>query len=201
MPTNALCVAKNGPIKTAKDLEGKTVALVALKSITEAAVKEWIHKNGADPGTVKLIEVPYSEMSAALSRGTFAAAYIGEPFLSAAKNDVTILGYCYDAVAPLFYVSAWFGSRDWIAKNPDLVRRLARALYDEAAWSNTHNNDTGVILSKYSLIDVDRIRQMKRTPFATSLDPKLMQPVLDIATKYGLIEKPVAATDLIAKLA
>jgi hypothetical protein len=34
---------------------------------------------------------------------------------------------------------------------------------------------------------------------ATSLDPKLMQPVIDLAAKYKLIEKPVNAADLIYK--
>ena len=41
---------------------------------------------------------------------------------------------------------------------------------------------------------------MNRTRYATSLDPKLMQPVLDVALKYQLIEKPLNAADLMVKL-
>jgi hypothetical protein len=39
---------------------------------------------------------------------------------------------------------------------------------------------------------------MKRASFATSLDTKLMQPVLDVGVRYKAIEKQVAAADLIA---
>lgn len=199
-PILALCVAKSGAVKTAKDLEGGTVALVALKSITEAAVREWLRVNGADLTKIKFFEIPYAEMAPAVGRGTVAAAFIGEPFLSAAKDDVRILGRCYDAVAPSFYISAWFASRDWIAKNGETVRRLTTALYDTARWANGHHDETAPILAKYAKLDLARIRAMNRTRYATSLDPKLMQPVLDIALRYQLIEKPVAAADLIARI-
>jgi NitT/TauT family transport system substrate-binding protein len=197
-PILAMCSARNGAVTSAKDLEGRTIALVALKSITEAAVREWLRVNAADDGKIKFFELPYSEMRPALLRGTVAAAFIGEPFLSAAAEDVTILGHSYDAVAPSFYISAWFASRDWIAKNAAVVRRLKQSLYDTARWANGHHNETAASLAKYAKLDLDRIRAMKRTRYATSLDPKLMQPVLDVALKYQLIEKPVLAVDLIA---
>jgi hypothetical protein len=47
-------------------------------------------------------------------------------------------------------------------------------------------------------MDVERIRTMTRARFATSLDPRLMQPVLDFAYKNGALDKPVNATSLIA---
>lgn len=199
-PILALCTGKNGPIKAAKDIEGQTVAIVALKSITEAAVREWLRTNGADLTKVKFLEMPYGEMAPALTRGTIAAAFIGEPFLSAAKNDVRMLGRSYDVVAPSFYISCWFGARDWIGRNPEVVRKLTRALYDTARWANGHHNETASILAKYSKLDVEKIRAMNRTRYGTSMDPKLMQPVLDIAVRYQLIEKPVAVADLIVQV-
>jgi hypothetical protein len=41
---------------------------------------------------------------------------------------------------------------------------------------------------------------MNRTAYATSLDTKLMQPALDIAARYKLIDRPMAAADLITRL-
>lgn len=197
-PTNALCVAQAGTVHAAKDLNGQTIALVAVKSITEAAVREGLRRNGADLSTIRFFEMPYGEMAPALAHGTVGGAFIGEPFLSAAKGDVRILGRCYDAVARTFYISAWFGSRDWLARNPDLVRRVTAALYATARWADAHHDETAPILAKYAKLDLARIRAMTRTTYATSLDPKLMQPVLDIAATYHLIAKPVVATSLIA---
>lgn len=201
VPILAMCVAKSAPYAGPKDLEGQTVAVVALKSITEAAVKEWLARGGADPEKVKLYELPYAEMAPALARGTIAAAFLGEPFLSAAKADVKLLGKSYDAVAPSFYISSFFASRDWLAKNAETARKLATAIYDAARWANAHHDESAKILSKYAKLDLDKIRAMNRTTYATSLEARFMQPVLDIAVKYKLIEKPVAAADLIAKVA
>jgi hypothetical protein len=39
---------------------------------------------------------------------------------------------------------------------------------------------------------------MTRTEFATSLDPKMLQPVIDTAGRYGVIPKPMLASSLIA---
>jgi hypothetical protein len=38
---------------------------------------------------------------------------------------------------------------------------------------------------------------MNRTTYATTLDTRLMQPVLDIATQYQLVQRPVQASQLV----
>jgi hypothetical protein len=53
-------------------------------------------------------------------------------------------------------------------------------------------------LAKYSKLDMDRIRAMNRARFATALDPKLIQPVLDLAFTYGGLPRRFAAAELIA---
>jgi len=52
---------------------------------------------------------------------------------------------------------------------------------------------------KYAKLDPDKAGAMNRSIYAVSMDPKLMQPVLDNAAKYKAIDKPFAAGDLIAK--
>ena len=59
---------KSRPAKAAKDLEGGTIALVALKSITEAAVRDWLRMNGADLTKIKF-EMPYAEYGARAGAG------------------------------------------------------------------------------------------------------------------------------------
>jgi ABC-type nitrate/sulfonate/bicarbonate transport system substrate-binding protein len=199
-PTIQLCVGKASTYASPKDLEGGTIAVVAVKSLSEAIVREWLRKNGVDAGKIKLYELPYAEMSAALERSTVTAAFIGEPFLTAAKNDVRIIASPNDAVASTFYLSAWFGRRDWIEANLDTVRKLRAAFYETARWANTHHDETATTLAKYAKVDPALTHAMNRISYATSLDPKLMQPVLDIAVRYGLIERPVRAQDLIAEV-
>lgn len=197
-PTLALCVAKENPLKNPKELEGKTIALVVLKSLTEAAMREWLRANSVDASTVRFYELPYAQMGAALAGGRVDAAFLGEPFLTANAGSVRIIGYPNDAIASSFYLSAWFARREWLDANADTVNRFRRALYDTAQWANGHHADTAQTLTQYAKVEPDLSHTMHRIDYATALDPKLMQPVLEIALRYQLIDKPIAAQALIA---
>src|SRR5579875_2184696 len=75
----ALCVAAESPIKSARDLNGKTIATTAVKDSNSLHIVAWIDRNGGDSATIQLVEMPFSAMAAAVRRGTVAAAPIAEP--------------------------------------------------------------------------------------------------------------------------
>jgi NitT/TauT family transport system substrate-binding protein len=199
-PTTLFVTSKTGPINAAKDLEGQNVAVIALASISSLAVREWLRQNGADQSKVKFIELPFPAMAPALARGTVAAAFLAEPFLTDARNDVRVLGKAYDAIAKSFYISSWFAPRDWLAKNADLARRLRQVVYQTARWANANQPESAPIVADYTKVTLDRVRSMTRTQYATSLDTRNMQPVLDVAFRYQQLERPVDATSLIARI-
>jgi NitT/TauT family transport system substrate-binding protein len=199
-PTTTLCVAKTSPIARAADLEGQTVAVVSLVSLMSSGVKSWLTQNGADVAKIQFVELPFPQMPAALTRGTIAAATLSEPIMSAAlTSDAKILGKPYDAIAKQFLISDWFTTRDWLAKNGDAAKRFVGAIYDAARWANAHHDDSAAILSKYTKIDVDRIKQMNRCIYATDLRAGMVQPVLDTAFKYKALATATQAGSMIAK--
>lgn len=195
-PTLVLSVAKNSPIKTAKDLEGKTVAIISLHATMEIATREWLTKNGADASKVKFFELHFPEMTPALTRGTVDAALLGEPFLTENKADVRSIGVPFDTVAKVFYIFGWFARRDWIAANLDLAHSLATAFYEAGKWANAHQAESALIEAKITKVDLDTVRTMQRNPLSTSLTAAYIQPLLDMAARYKVIERPVNATDL-----
>jgi NitT/TauT family transport system substrate-binding protein len=197
-PTTALCVAANAPFRVAKDFEGQTIAVPVLTSLSSMAVKAWLVQNGAQLARVRFIEIRLSAMAAAIQRGTVAAGHVGEPFLSAAGTTVRRLGSPYDAVAKKFLISDWFATRSWLSGNTATVRRLAEVIYDTARWANSHHDESAPILAKYTKIDVDVIRKMRRVSYATSFQPQLIQPVLDTALAYGGLIRHMEASELIA---
>ncbi|HXF33512.1 MAG TPA: ABC transporter substrate-binding protein [Candidatus Acidoferrales bacterium] len=199
-PATLLVAAKTGPVNRAKDLEGGNVAVISLASISSLATREWLRQNGADVTKVKFIEMPFSTMVPALGRGTIAAAFLAEPFLSDARNDVRVIGKAFDAIAKSFYISSWFAPRDWIAKNTGVARRLVQVAYQTARWANANQGESAPIIAEYTKIPLDRVRSMTRTQYATSLDVRNMQPVLDIAYRYQQLERPVNANTLIARI-
>jgi NitT/TauT family transport system substrate-binding protein len=196
-PTSALVVAKNSPIKSGKDLDGKTIAGNGLKNITQVGAFAWMAKHGGDPSTAKFVEMPFPDMAGALETGRIDAAVIAEPELSAtlAKGD-RVLGYCYDAIAPRFLIGAWFTTGAWAKAHPDLVKRFQRAMAESAAWANKNQAASAALLTKYTQIVVEP--GMKRTVYAEKLDPAQIQPLIDASAKYGAIGASFPAVDLIA---
>jgi NitT/TauT family transport system substrate-binding protein len=199
-PTTLMCVPKTSPFRTPKDIEGNTVAVANISSISTIAVKLWLDTNGADLTKIKFFELPQAEMAPALVRGTVSAAFLNETFFTGQRDNIKIFAKPYDSIGKSFLISGWFANRDWLSRNPDTARKLVRAIYDSARWANAHQDDTAVILSKYSGMDVARIRGINRTVFATGIDPSMFQAVLDAATKYGLLTAHVNAADLIATI-
>ncbi|MGA2394597.1 MAG: ABC transporter substrate-binding protein [Candidatus Lustribacter sp.] len=194
--TLVLVTAKSSPYHNARDLEGQSVAVSSLNSLSAAGTKEWLHVNGADPAKVKLFELGLPEMNAALARGTVAAALQGEPFVSEAKADQRVLGVPYAAVAPAFYINGFVASRDWLTKNGALVGRLVPVIYQVARWANTKRAESAAIESRYTKIPLDIVNVMARNAFATSLDTKLIDPPLAVGLRYGLISRPVRSDEV-----
>ena len=198
----ALCVAAGSPLRTAKDLEGKTIALAALGDQAQAGIEAWLEKGGADAAKVKFVEVFFAEMGAALQQGRVDAAMIPEPALTIATNPgpARIFAKPFDAIAPLFLIGVWFAPTDWIKKNPDLAKRFAGAIYESARWANAHHDESAAIVASVSKIDPVTVRRMTRAVYAETLTPQMLQPAFDAAYKYKLMTKAIKADDLIAKL-
>jgi NitT/TauT family transport system substrate-binding protein len=78
--SSALLVKAGSPVKSIKDLEGGTVAVNALNSLSEIATKAAIDKNGGDSSKVKFVELPLPQMVDAADRGQVDAVLVNEPF-------------------------------------------------------------------------------------------------------------------------
>jgi NitT/TauT family transport system substrate-binding protein len=200
-PISALLAPRSSTFRVAKDLEGRTVAITAIGDQTQIGVSAWLGKNGADPAKVHFLQIPFGEMHAALTNGLADAAIVTEPWLSATLRDaaIKIIAKPYDSVAPQFLIGVWFTTAQYYSKNAVLAKRFAAVIYETARWANAHRDQTAPMLAEYARIDVQTIRSMTRAPYASRLEPALIQPQLDLAYKFNLIAKPINATDLIAR--
>lgn len=195
-PTTVLAIAKNATATSAKDLNGKTVAVSTLRDLQQASVMRWVDENGGDSKTLHFIEIPVPEMSAALQAGRIEAATLLEPSLTAQRENVKILGHCYDAVAKQFFITLHAASNAWLGRNAETAKSFAAALRQTAEWASKNPAGTGAILGKITRIPPANISRMARTAWYSSLDTRLIQPVIDTTARYGFLQKSFPAQDL-----
>lgn len=202
-PATLLVVPKNLPVRSAKDLEGKTIALPALGDQLQAAMTLWLRKNGADPAKVKFVELnPPPAMLGALQQGRIDGATPPEPFgtLAVENDSARVFGDPFAVVAPRFFIGVWIARTDWIKANPDVARRFAAAIYEAGRWANAHPDESAAILAKYAKGDAAVFRTMHRATYTDSnVDPRLLQPILDAGAQTGMLSSTVKAADLITK--
>ncbi len=199
-PTTALIGAKNGAIRSAKDLDGKTIAVLSLEGPSRVGTSAWIEKNGGHLETVKFIELGAPQMGEAVARGTVDAATVPEPYLTLAKEKDQVLGDIYTAIASRFEISAWFATADWVKNNPATARAFVSAMRATAQWANVPSNRprSGEILAKYRKIEPALLERMTRATYGEIYDAQFAQPLLDAAFKYHSIPRPQSARELFA---
>ena len=82
-----IIVKKDSPMESFKDLEGKKIAILALKALPHLAILTLADYYGVDPKTLKFVEVPVPSIVAAVKEGAVDAGHIAEPFIAASEAE------------------------------------------------------------------------------------------------------------------
>jgi len=201
--SHAILVVKNSPIKTAKDLEGKTVAVNTLNNIVHLMAMAWVDKNGGSSAKVKFVEVPFPQMEAALSAGKIDAASIHEPFATAAiqKGDARVLAQPWGDVLPKFLIASWFASEKWLAKNKDTGQAFVRAINRGIDAIQADSEGSRAAMIKWAGLNPDLAGKIGLPLFEKSISEKDLQSTIDLTQKYKLIARGFKARDVISDLA
>jgi len=182
---DGIFVPLNSAARSAKDLNGKVMAVAGLHGLQATASCAWIDKNGGDSSTVKFVEVPFSGMAVALAQARVDAAFCTEPFIDDARKAGRALGYGLDAIGKHFLIAAWYTTRSWAAANPDLVRRFVAVMHETNLWANRNDAKSEEIIATYTKIDPAVLAKMTRGHYAEQFTPSLMQPLIDAAARYN----------------
>jgi NitT/TauT family transport system substrate-binding protein len=199
-PGYAIIVKGDSAIKEAKDFNGKTIAINAIKSISQLVVQAWVDGNGGDSKTLKFIEFPFAQMVGGVQQGTVDASVPGEPFVTGAI-DAGMRSLPLDKNALLNYMPAgYFSSRTWITANPDAAARFTAAIRDASNFANQRPSppEAAEILAKYTKVPVAMVSRLRMTPeYGTTLMTAHVQPVIDTAAKYGILPKTFPASEIL----
>jgi NitT/TauT family transport system substrate-binding protein len=197
-PNAALVVGKDSPLRGGGDFNGKTLAVPALSDLFALGLSAWVDRNGGDSHTLKFLELPGPAQADAIAAGRIAGAMMVEPLVSdgVRAGKIRVLARAYDAIASHFAVTLFFTSADYAARNADVLARFRKALAEGVAFVTAHRAQTLPAYAQFSGIDPSVLAAMIPNHMGTSLDPQMIQPVIDVAVKYGVLGKPFSAKDL-----
>ena len=184
-PPGGMLMSANKNVRKGVDLNGKLIGTPDLNALGEYGVRAWVDAGGGDASTLHFVELPYSEMAAALASGRIDAAFVAEPFLTDAKKTSHTVGIEFDAIANSFLVAGWFTTNDWAKSHARAVQLFAQSMRDASDWALKNPAKCPDILAKYLKVDAAQVAATPRTYFAKTLDPAQVQTGIDLTAKYA----------------
>ena len=193
-----LMVPKGSPIKTPKDLEGKTIAVNTLKNVCELTIKASLEKEGVDVDKLKFSEIPFPDMNGALEAKRVDAACEVEPFVSQAKAaGSTGIDPFYVNTAPDLSVATYFTSKQYADQNPDVLKRFAKAMNKSLDYTQKNPDAARKVLSEYTEIPPEAIAKIRLPKWSSNLNKDTIELQAELAEKYGLVESKPNVDELI----
>ncbi|MDT0302044.1 ABC transporter substrate-binding protein [Streptomonospora wellingtoniae] len=183
-------VPEGSDISDAKGLEDKTIAVNNLENIGDTTVRNSIRKAGGDSDTVEFVELPFPEMPAALERGDIDAAWVVEPFLTAAlSNGATEVASNFVDADPDLSVAYYFTTEQVVNQEPELTDNFTAAINESLTYADEHPDEVRRILGEYTEMDSATIDEIRLPRWPTDGYEKPAQSIADLMMHDGVIEK------------
>jgi ABC-type nitrate/sulfonate/bicarbonate transport system substrate-binding protein len=117
------CVRADSPIKTIKDLKGKTIGTSAYGTWTDLSMRVGMKKAGFDPADATVVQLPYSAMEASLREKKIDMMSVTPPFyqIAMAKGGVRVLFTAAEAQGRVQGLSL-MARQEFLSANPQRVQ-------------------------------------------------------------------------------
>ena len=194
----ALLAAKGKGISKPEDLEGKTVAVNTLNNIAEVVVKAALEKQGVDPESIKLSEVPFPEMEPALAKGSVDAAFSIEPFVtqSVQKGD-EVLGYSYVDTESDMQVGAYAVTNQFAESDPDAVKAFQAAIKETADYVAATRTSSGRSCRRARRSRPQLAKTIVLPKWTGEVDADSVANTAQLMQKYGVVQGEIDPSKLL----
>jgi NitT/TauT family transport system substrate-binding protein len=186
---SAIIVKGNSPIRSPKDLEGKTLAVNTLKNVAELTAKASLAKKGVDVSKVKLTEIDFPDMVGAIDKGRVEAAFAIEPFVSLGlKSGDRIVDRPYVGTKPGLQIGCYFTSQKYLSQNGGVVKRFQLGVADTAASITRDPQSFRDFLPKGSSIPPAAAQKVILPAWKAKTDPASVALTSQLMKRYGLFK-------------
>jgi NitT/TauT family transport system substrate-binding protein len=191
-------VKADSPIKTAKDLTGKRVAVNTLNNINDTTVRASIRAAGGDAKNVGFTELAFPDMLAALDKGNVDAVQVVEPFLATAKKSGDrVIASNYVDTAPGLAIAGYFTSQQTASAKPDLVRKFTAAMVRSLKYATDNPDAVRKVLGTYTKIDPSLTGSLTLPTYPSEINRSSLDTLSKLALQDGLIQTAPDLTGLL----
>jgi NitT/TauT family transport system substrate-binding protein len=194
----AVIVKGDSPVATMADLAGKTVSSNSLGNINDTVVRTLIDQDGGDSSTTNFVEVAFPDAQAAVENGQIDAAFVVEPFVTAAlEAGDKVVSYAYADFDPKLDIASYFTTGDFISSNPDLVKKFQAAMKKSLQYAQDNPDEVRDIIATYTKTPAETLAKIGLPTYPTEINKDAQVKLGDAAKKYGVLS---TAPDLDALL-
>jgi NitT/TauT family transport system substrate-binding protein len=189
---SAIMVAGKSDIRSPKDLEGKTLAVNTLKNVAEVTAKASLAKKGVDVSKIKLTEVDFPDMTAAVQQGRVDAAFAIEPFVTQGlKAGNRVIDRPYVGTRPGLQIGCYFTSEKYLNQNRDVVDRFHAGVAETAKSIAADPAAFRAFLPKASEIPPPAAQKAVLPAWKADSDPASLDLTATLMKRYGITkDKP-----------
>lgn len=185
----AVLTAEGSDIESAKDLEGKVVAINALGSIGDIGIREAIELDGGDPDKVTFVQLGFNEVAAQLESGEIDAGMAGPPFMQQITHQggKVISDFIQEADlsgAELVIVS----SAALTEEDPGLVEGFVRGLDKTLEYAEQNQDEVRALLPEVLDTSPEAAENTEFLEWDAELDTEALEQFAHLMDKYELVD-------------
>jgi len=200
---SAVVVSKDGPIRSVRDLKGRTIAIPSRFSDERLIVFRALEKNGLTAEDVRMVEMAPPDVAGALAAGAVDAFSMGEPYPSQAElgGFGRVLFHARE-YWPDYMSCVVVARQDVIDKRPEVVQVLVDGIARSGLWldeGRPHREHAADFVARYyykqrpeilrhALTEpLDRVIYTRLTPRKPDFDL-----VRDLMIRTGVLDQKIS---------
>ncbi|WNI18761.1 ABC transporter substrate-binding protein [Actinacidiphila sp. ITFR-21] len=202
---SSFLVPKDSSVKDAKALAGKKIGVNGTPQ-TRLFVAKWLTDAGVDPTSVKFVTVAGGPAALQALSGKSVDAILTPPPYDAegvSKYGFKEIGSTQGLLPPNALIAGFFSTSKYASAHPETVKKFVSAVRKGAAYANSASPaKRAAILKAYAHFDIPALATttgvndlVQKMPYPVFLDSALdvgqTQQGLDLATKLGVLDKPL----------
>jgi len=191
--SSSILVRADSPITSVRDLDGRTVAVNALKSLAHVTAMRVIDNQGGNSAAVKFVELPLPQMVDAVARGQVDAATENEPYSthgveSGLRKIATPLSEAVPGSPQVVYLA----EKRYVAEHQPLVRAFTEAITEANGYLGQHPEELRAV-GRTSTSTPPAVLDKIILPVFNGerLSQGQLTGVMDLLVRYRVISAPV----------